>query len=108
MVNVFHTGQINENGSVDITELNGEIIKIIVFCENKVINAKLKIESNDAEILCDDYLTENITRFYPKNVVKVTQEMIHLDNYFVYGALTISVEGLGDKELINNISIYYK
>jgi hypothetical protein len=88
--------------------LNGEILKIVAFCENKVVNAKLKIETSDAEVLCDDYLTENITRFYPKNVINVSQEMTHLDNYFVFGALTITISGLGDGETIDNISIYYK
>ena len=108
MVNVWTSPKIVENGAYTVNVLNGEILKIVAFTKTKLVTTKLKIETMDGEILCDDYLLATPTRFYPKNITQVSQEQTHIDNYYVFGVLQIEVAGLGDGESIESIAIYYK
>lgn len=108
MVNIWTTPAIGDNGTFEISEINGEILKIVVFVKTVLSTVKIKMMTLDGETLCDDYLKETPTRFYPKNVTHISQEQTHIDNYFVYGPLTFTVSGLGDGEQIESIAIYYK
>ncbi len=108
MVNTYLLGKISENGLGETNEINGEILKIVVITEKLYPNVKIIMKSLDEETLCDDYLNKEITRFYPKNAISISQEQVHVENFFVSGPLSLSVEGLGDGEFIENIIVYYK
>ncbi|MBW6469620.1 MAG: hypothetical protein K0A90_00180 [Methanosarcinaceae archaeon] len=108
MTNVYTTGEISENIEGDLDNINGEVVKVVVFSGVALPNVKITITSMDGEVLCDDYLTGVVTRFYPKNIVSVSQEQTHIDNYYVMGSLFIVVSGMGDGEKIQDIAIYFK
>ena len=108
MIKVFNTGEIQTNIKTEIKYVNGEILKIVAMCSDALKNVKIKITTNDDETLCEDYVQDIFTKFYPKNTITISQEFMHLDNYFVAGSLYLEIEGLGDNEKIENIAIYYK
>jgi hypothetical protein len=108
MVSVFNTGQIRGAGLGQTSPINGEILKIVVFCKELLPNIRIVISNLDGETLCQDNLNDYKTRFYPKNVVMITQEQHYIENFNVLGPILIDVQGLGDNEIIENISIYYK
>lgn len=108
MVNLYATGEIIEDITTELSEINGEILKIVVFTDKIMSNVKVNIVSLDDEVLCDDYLNSQMTRFYPKNTISISQEQTHIDNYFIFGPLFLTVTGLGDGEVIKDIAVYYK
>lgn len=108
MINIYNTQKINHNALMELSGINGEILKVVVFCKTKLPTAKITIKTFDEETLCEDYLRENITRFYPKNIINITQEQTHIENYNVSGPISLKVEGLGENEIIEDIFIYYK
>lgn len=108
MINRYSTGDILDNITTVTNIINGEIVKVVVFTDTVLKNVKIKLSSLDGEVLCDDYLQDIITRFYPKNTISVSQEQTHIENYNIAGPLLLNVEGLGDGEKIDNIVIYYR
>lgn len=108
MINRYTTGDTLGNINTVTNNINGEIVKVVVFTDTILKTVKLKLSSLDGEVLCDDYLSDIITRFYPKNTISVSQEQTHIENYNVAGPLLLNVEGLGDGEKIKNIVIYYR
>lgn len=108
MINVFGTGKIDKNGTMIVGGFNGELLKVVVVSKKVKSNVKVKIVSNDEETLIEDYLNKNLSRFYPKNVTYVTNEQRFIENYYISGSISISIEGLGDKEYIDNIVLYYR
>lgn len=108
MISVFNTGEIKNNGIFSISQFNGEILKVIVFSKQFSPSARIEVVSMDNETICDDNLNDNITKFYPKNIINVSESQTHLENYFVFGTLEVEISGLGEGEVIDNIAIYYK
>lgn len=108
MISMIDLGEIYSNGEGETAEVKGEIIKIVVFAEKELPNCKLTLQTVDGETLCEDYLVNTITRFYPKNAINTAQNHAYLDNHYSFGPLFIKVEGLGDGEKISNIAIIYK
>jgi hypothetical protein len=80
----------------------------VVFCKEKSSTVKVTLKSFDEETLCEDYLRDKITKFYPKNIISITQEQTHIENYNIGGPMFLEIEGLGDNEQIEDIFIYYK
>ena len=108
MIQKFNSSAITQNGAKILSSVNGEILKIVVRTNKNIPNAKLTIKTNDDEVLCDDYLFKEVTRFYPKNTTGISQEQTYVENYFVFGSLFFEISGLGDNELIDNICVYYR
>ena len=108
MIQVVKTGYIDENKSFLISPVRGEILKIIVVTARPLPTVKVKLTTNDREVLCDDYLEEDYTKFYPKNLAKVSHEHSFPENYIVFGSLSLEVSGLGDGEGISEVRVYYK
>jgi len=108
MMQVFNTGVLTENGLRQIRELNGRIEKVVVFCGAPRQNTKIVLTSYDGEVLCDGYLGEPVSRFYPRNVIPVSQETPIVETYAINGPLSLEIIGLGDGEGIDNIRIYYE
>lgn len=108
MVNVMKLGRISNNGSGKTKQINGEIVKVVVLSEIDITNVKVLLKSIDNETICDDYLNSTVTKFYPKNTISISQEQVHIENYFVFGPLIVDIIGLGDEEFIEDILVYYK
>lgn len=108
MIQVFNTGIIAENGIHTIRELNGRIFKFAAFCKSKSPSIKIELKTFDEETLCNDYITGEITRFYPRNTLFIVEGQYHVEEYVIAGPLTLAITGLGDGEQIDNIRIYYE
>lgn len=104
----MNMGSFRDNGQGDTDNVNGEILKIVVLTRKELPNVKVTLRTIDGETLCDDYLDGEITKFYPKNTISLTQEQVHVENYFTAGPLLIEIIGLGDGEQIFDVVIYYK
>lgn len=107
MIKAYKTGKIIKDGRYILKNINGEILKIVVFCKKEINNVSVKITSIDGETIIHDHLNSKKTRFYPKNMMTLSEEQKHVENYFVAGNMTMDISGVGDAEEIDMIVIYY-
>lgn len=108
MVQIKQTGKIVVNGELTLTEINGEILKVAVFTKTLIPTIRIQMISAESETLIDDSLNSEITLFYPKHTIPISQEQTHVENYYVFSNAKIIISGIGDGEIIDNIKIYYK
>jgi len=119
MLRVKIAQDIFKDGTIEIP-MNGKLLKIALVTPNSIDTIQVKVESNDYETLFNNELAkirkvdtgDNIFYIlYPFNVVEsyVAGEgaQTREDYFYIMGKLRIIIRGLGDREIISEVRVYY-
>jgi len=73
-----------------------------------ISNVIIKMTSYLDEVIINDHLQSEKTVFYPRVNIDGAPEVKNLDYHCIAGYVNISISGLADNELIEDILFYVK
>ncbi len=94
---------VNESGRFTFSDIKGKILKIVINVSKFSEGTTLKFYSQDAEIIAETHLKNNIQLIYPMNNLI---EQNRQDYFYNYGAIGLEIENL--EFPIEAISIIYE
>ena len=96
---------ITKDGQYIFENIYGKILKVYFKSNSPLSNVEVTLVTAESETIYKTKLDNEIVLLYPYNFVDVQGRG---DNYYSFGSVGLTVEGLVDGQIIERVSIFYE